>query len=174
LRWKKILEDVSRAASLTPSEAGDLIDDAMQTLLSEKSFLELSCRRAMFVGDLHGDFLSTIWVIRFLQKEKPDLVVFLGDYIDRGPSSREVVDLIRALSKAHVVTPIKGNHEDMMLKCVEEGDCATWYFNGADATIRSFGGIDEMRKRMDDLYWLSGYQVLLPGVCFPVGKLWMF
>ncbi len=98
------------------------------------------------IGDVHGMYENLMKLLEKLPLRKADEIVFLGDYIDRGPNSKEVVNLLMNLSNDHKVTPLKGNHEDMMLKCLKLGDCLTWHFNGADATLRSFGGTVEIRK----------------------------
>ncbi len=100
------------------------------------------------IGDIHGMFDPLVELLRRLPLEEGDELVFLGDYIDRGPSSKEVVDFVANLKERGKAVPIKGNHEDMMLRCVEMGDCLTWEFNGAGATLRSFGSMGEIRKRL--------------------------
>ena len=70
-------------------------------------------------------------------------VVFLGDYIDRGPNSRAVLDTLMAGPSRpnHVWTPLLGNHDQMMEQALA-GDLSaleTWFANGAERTIASFG-----------------------------------
>ena len=71
-----------------------------------------------------------------------DTVVFIGDYVDRGPSSRAVVDLLLNMQKqgAEIVF-LKGNHEDMMLSFLglpgHHGD--SFLFNGGASTLDSYG-----------------------------------
>ena len=101
------------------------------------------------VGDVHGMYENLLKLLDKLPLGKTDEIVFLGDYIDRGPNSKGVVDLLIDLSKYHNTVFIRGNHEDMMLKCLKLGDCLTWHFNGADATLRSFGGVERMKKYLD-------------------------
>ena len=101
------------------------------------------------IGDIHGMYRYLLKLLEKLPAREGDEFVFLGDYIDRGPSSKEVVDLLIKLFKSQRTTFIKGNHEDMMLRCLKMGDCLTWHFNGADATLRSFGGVDEIKKYLD-------------------------
>lgn len=75
-------------------------------------------------------------------KFEPDQILFVGDYIDRGPHSREVVELI--LDMDVPVTCLMGNHELMMLNAVEDmgigyNPVELWYYNGGEATVQSFG-----------------------------------
>ena len=83
-------------------------------------------RRIYAVGDIHGraDLLAALFArIDDDLKSRPiaDAVqVFLGDYIDRGPNSREVIDLLIARRKGHTVMPLKGNHEDYSIAVLKQ------------------------------------------------------
>ena len=67
--------------------------------------------KAVFVGDTHGDFQSTQVVIKNFLKENIYLV-FLGDYVDRGPFSKENIDYLLELnSKNENIILLAGNHE---------------------------------------------------------------
>jgi len=101
------------------------------------------------VGDLHGmlDLLEHILeqidhVIGSLDLPDPKLV-FVGDYIDRGPSSAGVLKRLHELSREFPqnVTCILGNHEQMMLDFIEAPSArhARWYRNGAAQTLASYG-----------------------------------
>lgn len=99
--------------------------------------------RTFVIGDIHGD----IDALRRLFAQLPDLdpedtVVFLGDYIDRGPHSREVVRIIRAIDTELGCQSIalRGNHEDAWLRVIDNG-WPEFLFpaqNGCVATLRSF------------------------------------
>ncbi len=102
-------------------------------------------RRSFAIGDVHGD---TEHLFRLMSCLPPltehDTVIFLGDYVDRGPRSAQVVDYIRNLHKdtpAKVIA-LRGNHEDAWLKVVDEG----WDgfigppTNGCLAALRSYTG----------------------------------
>ncbi|SFR35868.1 metallophosphoesterase [Litoreibacter janthinus] len=101
------------------------------------------------VGDLHGtlDLLEHILeqidhVIGNLEMRDPKLV-FVGDYVDRGPSSAAVLNRLNELAHEFPdnVTCILGNHEQMMLDFLDapEARHARWFRNGAVATLASFG-----------------------------------
>lgn len=99
------------------------------------------------VGDVHGrlDLLRLLWreVIDDAQglTERP-LLIFLGDYVDRGPASRGVIDLIlwmREDPRLEVAT-LKGNHEETLLRFLEDPLYgAVWADHGGDATLASYG-----------------------------------
>ena len=69
------------------------------------------------------------------------MLVFLGDYVDRGPDSRGVVDFILAEAPAGFeVVALKGNHEDALLRYLEDPDFArAWAANWGEATLLSYG-----------------------------------
>ena len=77
-------------------------------LLDPKNF-----ERLLVVGDLHGDFESFEKVCQYFDPSK-DLLIFLGDYADRGPKGVEVVEGVDKLLKKYEgrVIALKGNHED--------------------------------------------------------------
>src|SRR5688572_14254311 len=80
--------------------------------------------RTFAIGDIHGDLDALNKLMRRLPKLKSDdTVLFIGDYVDRGPKSKEVVERVRDLSskvKAKVIA-LRGNHEDAWLQVVEKG-----------------------------------------------------
>ncbi len=100
-------------------------------------------KRIFAIGDIHGclSHLERLMEeIRPLLDPQEDTLVFLGDYIDRGPDPKGVVDLILQIKKEvrHVVC-LKGNHEDMFLDWVLNGRNYDLYlYNGGGSTIRSY------------------------------------
>lgn len=117
------------------------------------------------VGDVHGraDLLDALLGrIDAHAASRPRRLVFLGDYVDRGPASAPVLDRVRALQRRetlHVVC-LKGNHEDMMLRAARgsgEWD-AVWLRNGGDATLSSFGVARVADVPADMLDWLAARQ----------------
>jgi len=92
------------------------------------------------IGDVHGNYEE---LMDLLDKINPilrqDKLIYLGDYIDRGPQSYKVIrfliDLQNKYGKEHVVL-LRGNHEDMAIENIEHGriDC----FNGYDITFMDF------------------------------------
>ena len=103
--------------------------------------------RVYAIGDIHGrmDLLN-----RLLRRIGTDSVragadrnvlVCLGDYVDRGPNSRAVIDaLAQDPMKGFEVYCLLGNHESIMLEFLSEpGFGEHWIFNGGDATLESYG-----------------------------------
>ncbi|HWT60488.1 MAG TPA: metallophosphoesterase family protein [Rhizobium sp.] len=100
-------------------------------------------RYTFAIGDIHGciDPLDSI-IDRIETYVSKGTVVFLGDYIDRGPDSRGVLDrLIAGPSDPWRWICLKGNHEDMMVAAyADSDDRAVWLGNGGLETEISFGG----------------------------------
>ncbi len=77
--------------------------------------LPKSDMRTLAIGDIHGCNTALVSLLNKVQPTSEDRVVFLGDYIDRGPSSRQVVETLLELNKSCSTIFIRGNHEKMML-----------------------------------------------------------
>jgi serine/threonine protein phosphatase 1 len=97
------------------------------------------------VGDVHGchDKLTALLArCRDYADGRPHRFVFIGDYIDRGPDSRGVLDLLIQLQASADTPPIflRGNHEQMFLDGLRDSAAeAHWFSNGGDATLASYG-----------------------------------
>jgi len=100
------------------------------------------------VGDIHGrlDLLEPL--VEAIMADLRDaaatrrMVVFLGDYIDRGPDSRGVIRLLAGLSRAPDIEWhfLKGNHEQAMLGFLEDPSTGPkWCEYGGDNALRSYG-----------------------------------
>jgi serine/threonine protein phosphatase 1 len=101
--------------------------------------------RTFAIGDIHGeiDHLRAL-IAKLPPLESTDTLVFLGDYVDRGPHSAEVVRVVRALDRELGVASIalRGNHEDGWLRAIDQGwpEFLLPPQNGCLATIRSYVG----------------------------------
>jgi serine/threonine protein phosphatase 1 len=101
--------------------------------------------RTFALGDIHGDLdaLKRIFT-RLPRLRADDTLVFVGDYLDRGPCSAHVIDFVRELGQkgpARVVA-LRGNHEDAWLRVIEGGwpEFVLPPNNGCLAAMRSFVG----------------------------------
>jgi serine/threonine protein phosphatase 1 len=93
------------------------------------------------IGDIHGrlDLLERAFdLIDAHAGMRRFQVVCLGDYVDRGPDSRGVIDVLRRKAAGPRLTCLKGNHETMMLEALEEGEWSVWLDNGGDETLASY------------------------------------
>jgi serine/threonine protein phosphatase 1 len=104
------------------------------------------------IGDIHGRFDKLQELLALLPEEGE--LVFLGDYVDRGPQSAEVVALLR--ETAHIC--LLGNHEQLMIDAILHGQTYMWHINGGLETIKSYKnmyGEDNAWKAMeDDANWM--------------------
>jgi serine/threonine protein phosphatase 1 len=104
-------------------------------------------RKIFAVGDIHGCHDKLVAMMKILpwRKDEGDLLLFIGDYIDRGPKSREVVDyLVRLRREGGDFVFLKGNHEKMLLDYyIQQKDQMLYVANGGAETIASYveGGI---------------------------------
>ena len=99
------------------------------------------------IADIHGCYKTFKALIKKLDIKESDHLYLLGDYVDRGPDSKGVLDTIKELSCKCKVVALMGNHEDMWLSAsIKTGyptKCdAMWIENGGKATLKSFSGID--------------------------------
>lgn len=74
-----------------------------------------------------------------------DMVVLLGDYIDRGPDSKGVIEQVIALGERCRTVPLMGNHEEMMLLARERPEALEyWIASGGDSALRSYGDAEDL------------------------------
>lgn len=99
--------------------------------------------RFFIVGDIHACPAELEALLSALALEAEDRLVFLGDYIDRGPGAREVIDLLLDLRADQVcgLTFLRGNHEDMFLDFLGYGGLYgdAFLMNGGVQTLHSYG-----------------------------------
>ena len=98
-------------------------------------------KRLFAIGDIHGCFDSLKELVENkIQLQKSDKLILLGDYIDRGDKSKEVIDYIIELQeKGFNIVPLMGNHETMLLDAYEnEKNISIWIQNGGNETLKSF------------------------------------
>src|SRR5262245_6898455 len=101
--------------------------------------------RTFVVGDIHGDLVALRSLMAKLPEPAPgDTLVFLGDYLDRGPDSAGVIEAVRRMQH-HApckVVALRGNHEDAWLRVLAQGwpEFVLPRGNGCLAAMRSFTG----------------------------------
>lgn len=99
--------------------------------------------RVFAIGDVHGCAAEVDALLDGLRLVRGDTLVFVGDYIDRGPDSRAVIDLMVAIQRRDDVASVflKGNHEDMCLAYLGRpgrwGEA--WLTNGGRHALLSYG-----------------------------------
>jgi serine/threonine protein phosphatase 1 len=113
-------------------------------------------KRQIAIGDIHGCFELLKELVENVIVFSPaeDMLIFLGDYIDRQNKSRETVEYIKSLKNRHRdrIILLKGNHEDLafnaLTKPEQEDDMTLWMINGGSATLASYGGIEQAQETL--------------------------
>lgn len=93
-----------------------------------------------FVGDVHGNLRALTGIWRALRQHDVQHVVFLGDYINKGPDSAGVLGELLLLLATGRVTVLAGNHELMLLDAIDREDLSAFLKMGGASTIRSYVG----------------------------------
>lgn len=116
--------------------------------------------RMDLVEKLYNTILEDISKTKELYNE----IVWMGDYVDRGPSSKSVLDFLMKLENTDTLKHIilQGNHEDFMINYKIGNTFDAWWNNGGDKTLESFGinlheadGAKDMVKLEPYIEWLS-------------------
>jgi len=94
--------------------------------------------RIFAIGDIHGAFFKLEALIGRLFIKKDDLIIFVGDYIDRGKYSFEVIEFLIDLNKKHNCVFLKGNHEDMFMDYLMGIYEDVFVKNGGKKTMKSY------------------------------------
>ena len=93
------------------------------------------------IGDIHGCSQALADLLKIMEPiHADDNILFIGDYIDRGPDSKGVVDIILNLRKKHGKTiTLMGNHEFMFVNALKDIGVTDFLAMGGDATLNSYG-----------------------------------
>lgn len=108
--------------------------------------------RLLAVGDIHGCLEPLRNLMAQVAPRETDQVVFLGDYVDRGPDSRGVIEYLLDFAKRFPQTVfLKGNHEAMFLDFLEGRDPFSFLANGGQATLDSYAQEEIPEEHVDFL-----------------------
>jgi serine/threonine protein phosphatase 1 len=95
--------------------------------------------RLFAIGDIHGCSTALRTLIEAIDPRPEDSIVTLGDYIDWGPDSRGVIDVLIGLSGRCNLVPLLGNHEEMLLAALKSGsELRYWLKFGGEETLDSY------------------------------------
>lgn len=112
--------------------------------------------RLLALGDIHGCLAALESLLGFLELQESDRIVALGDYVDRGPDSRRVLDRMILLHELGRLIPLRGNHELMMLRAREDWTIDDfWRGYGGVETLASYAPLDRPGHLNDvpDRHW---------------------
>ena len=97
--------------------------------------------RVIAIGDIHGCSNALFGILDRIAPTPDDTIITLGDYIDRGPNSRGVIDRLLELREECELITLIGNHEIMCLCALDNpADMPMWLSAGGKATLMSYGG----------------------------------
>jgi serine/threonine protein phosphatase 1 len=85
--------------------------------------------RLFAIGDIHGRSTALRALIEAIEPRPDDTLVILGDFIDCGPNSKDVVEHLIALSARCRLIPLLGNHEEMLLSALASGSEIKYWLN---------------------------------------------
>lgn len=119
------------ASKLGESEVKELVYEAEEVLGREPPLVEVEGERVIFVGDTHGDLFSTIAAVKKFFSSDYDLIIFLGDYVDRGSEQVGNINYLISLKLEYPdrVVLLRGNHETPL---------ANQYYGFVDSVSRKY------------------------------------
>jgi serine/threonine protein phosphatase 1 len=115
--------------------------------------------RRIIIGDVHGHYEGLMTLLDAIAPTSDDKVYFLGDLIDRGPQSSQVVNFV----KDSPYQSLLGNHEQMLLNILTNGQVPTpfvqaWLYSGGQATVASY---EQATIPQDHLEWFKSLPTYL-------------
>jgi len=109
--------------------------------------------RTLAIGDIHGCLSQLNALLAAISLSAEDHLIFLGDYVDRGANSAGVLSRIVELSRQFHLTPLMGNHEELMLAARQEEDhLIIWKQFGGGSTLASYSG-ERLLKHVPHEHW---------------------
>lgn len=105
--------------------------------------------RTIAIGDIHGCLAALDALLERIQPAASDTIIFLGDYIDRGPDSAGVINRVLDLQEECNVVALHGNHEAMLMMArIDSTQVNFWLTYGGRETLESYGGdMDDIPDR---------------------------
>ncbi len=101
--------------------------------------------RTIAIGDIHGCSRALDALVKAIDPKDNDVIVALGDCVNRGPDSEGVLDRLIALEEECKLIPLLGNHDEMLVQLLIDArigqphSLAIWLRMGGDATLASYG-----------------------------------
>ena len=122
--------------------------------------------RRIFIGDIHGHYDGLMRLLEAVDLNLQDEVYFVGDLIDRGPQSRQVVNYVRDNGYRCVM----GNHEQLLLEAFPNGEAHMpafqgWLYSGGQSTLSSYTSVDDL---FDHVHWIQDLPLYMD-----LGDIWL-
>lgn len=96
--------------------------------------------RLLAIGDIHGHTIALKALLAEVSPKSSDEVVFLGDYVDKGPDVAGTLELVADLGEQHDWVFLRGNHDQMMLDAYRDSSaCGVWECLSGDDPLASYG-----------------------------------
>lgn len=126
----------------------------------------MTAERRIFIGDVHGHYDGLIQLMEAIAPNSADQVYFVGDLIDRGPKSAQVINFVRQ----HGYQSLMGNHEHLLLEAIPDGQVChdalqTWLYSGGQTTVASYERLSALMEHMD---WIRSLPTHLD-----LGDIWL-
>lgn len=124
--------------------------------------------RTIAIGDVHGCDTALRWLLTVIDPEPGETVIFLGDLVNRGPGTKQVLDEVLRLQQRCSVVVIQGNHEEMMRRGLAGELWGMWMQFGGEEALASYGGRasdvpDSHRDLIDGAvdYWETLHEIFI-------------
>jgi len=132
----------------------DLLLSCREIFLKERQVVEIQDKRILIVGDIHGDIHAAVKAIRKAKELDVKKVLFLGDYVDRGPKQIEVLSFLMGykILEPEKFVLLRGNHESPL----------TNLYYGFYEEVRSLYGLEDY-KLAEETFSLMPYAALIDG-----------
>ncbi len=111
--------------------------------------------RHLAIGDIHGCSTALTTLAEYVPFRPDDVLITLGDYVNRGPDTRGVLDWLIRYSESHELIALRGNHECMMLNARDsDREFQIWLDCGGDATLESYSAGERDRlAEIPETHW---------------------
>lgn len=122
--------------------------------------------RRIFIGDVHGHYEGLMMLLEAIAPGKSDRLFFVGDLIDRGPGSSQVVKFVKQNSHSCV----RGNHEQLILDAfhnnqVNPSALQAWLYSGGENTVASYS---DAAALLEDVEWIRTLPLYID-----LGDIWL-
>jgi len=112
--------------------------------------------RTLAIGDIHGHLDALNALIAIVHPLPEDTLIFLGDYVDKGPNVRGVIDRLLELNSTHHAIFLRGNHDQMMLDAhLDQVKILLWKTLAGDGALASYGPgeVEDLLDRVPSAHW---------------------